>query len=659
MHRAFRLLVLTLLVALLMPGLAFAAKHPAKKAAAPAPQTATQLYKKAFAELDAGHTDAAMAYAHGPDPVLNKVLRSTYMAQPGNDVSFGEMSEFIAQHPDWPNIKGISAIAEQKIPADATPQQVITWFTTHPPVSLAGFDRALSAFEAVGQTQGFGLLIRAHWIEGDFGSNDAIEFHTRFARFIDADADWERLDRLVWKGDQLHARQMYPLVSEAMRADAEARFALAAQSANADTLLDRVPSDMQNDPGLLYEKLHWDVRNNRDDEAISILNHAPQDLGKAEAWWDQRQVEIRRAMMLRDYGLAYKLASAHNQTESKTLTQGEFLAGWLALRFLNEPQEALPHFQTLYDNASTPVSRARGAYWLGRTYEALNQKANAEQAYENAAALDITYYGQLALTRLYPNPIIKATPEPPIPGNIRQAFFNRDSTRAIEHLHSIGESDRARSFFHAAVEAAYQRADFAMLIELAYQIQRPDLAIEAAKAANQKNMLIGTGGFPVLDHPLPGQPEPAFTHALIRQESMFNPNASSPAGAHGLMQLMPRTAQDIARKLGIKFKESELGNTDYNLRLGTTFIQNQLAIFSGSYVLALAGYNAGPGRVHEWMRVIGDPRDPNVDPIDWVEMIPVTETRNYVQRIIESLQVYRARLNGGQAPLLILNDLKR
>lgn len=618
-------------------------------------------YRHAFSALDAGQPDIAVSYANhgGRDPVLNKILRAAYMAQPGNDVPFDDMVDFINTNPEWPNLRGIIAIAEQKIPSNTPSDQVIDWFSAHPPASIQGFYRFMDTLEAMGQAVNMAQRIRSRWTDYDFSAEELGNFHSRYARFLDDDASRARLNRLLWKNDSIGARRMFAYVDDSYEALANARLALANQNPNAESFVSRIPRNLLNDPGLLYERLRWRVRNNMDDDALEILTHAPDNLGKPEAWWEQRQIMIRRLMMRHDYSLAYALAEDHGQLDSKTIIQGEFLAGFLALRFLNQPENARQHFQVLFDNSSTPISKARGAYWLGRTYEVLNNKPEAEQAYETASALNITYYGQLATTRLYADPLIHATPEPKIPTPVRQAFFARDMVRAVQRLHAIGEEDRARVFFKAATDSAEQRSDFAMLTELAYQINRPDMAIEAAKAANQKNMLMASGGFPVLEQTLSGPPEPAFTHALIRQESMFNPNAASPAGAHGLMQLMPRTAQEVARKLGIKFKSSLLTNTNYNLRLGTTFIQNQLAIFDGSYVLALAGYNAGPRRVHEWMAQIGDPRDANVDPIDWVELIPLNETRNYVQRIIESLQIYRARLNGGQAPLLIIKDLRR
>ncbi|MBV8060613.1 MAG: lytic transglycosylase domain-containing protein [Alphaproteobacteria bacterium] len=620
----------------------------------------TQNYRRAFSLLDAGRVEEAAHFAeHGHDPSLNKVLMGYYMAQPGNDVPFGELLTFITQNPDWPNLKGIIAIAEQKIPGNATPQQIVNWFNAHPPQTIMGFYRYADALGANNMGDKLREVIRNRWVDGDFSIEEQAAFLARFGNYLTEAEYADRLNKLLWRDQFTEARRMFPLVSETTRAVAEARLALMGHTGSASSILSRVPSDARDDAGLIFEQLRWAVRNNQDADAEDILLSPPADLGKPEAWWEQRQIIIRRAIERHDFARAFRLAVLHGQTEPKQVAQAEFLAGWLALRFLNEPQAALEHFQALYDASSTPISRARGAYWLGRTYEALGNRSEAEQAYENAAAMNITFYGQLAATRLQANPVIRATPEPTIPVAARNAYLMQDNIRAIEKLNDMGERDRARLFFHAAMEAAHRRADFALLTEIAYRLERPDLAIEAAKNANQKNMLMTAGGFPVLENKLPEPPEPAFTHALIRQESMFNADAASGAGAKGLMQLMPSTAKSVARKMDIRYRPNQLGDPNYNLRLGTRFVQDQIESFDGSYVLALAGYNAGPHRVREWMSQIGDPRSGNVDPVDWIELIPIAETRNYVQRIIENLQVYRARLNGGQAPLLILKDLKR
>jgi soluble lytic murein transglycosylase len=619
-----------------------------------------QNYRRAFALIDSGRSlEAEIFAAHGRNPILNKVIRGIYMAQPGNTAGFNDMADFIAGNPDWPNVKGIAAIAEQKIPSSMTAEQVVSWFTAHPPVTPIGFDRYIDALNSSGQTQNVAALIRARWIDGDFSGEELPAFHNRFSQFLGEEESRARLNRLLWKEDGAGARRLFPYVNPGLKALAEARLGLAAGASNVDSLIARVPNELQNDPGLVYEKLRWHVRYNQDDRALAILHAAPDNLDRPELWWEQRQIMTRRLVDKKDYAGAYRLAANHGSLQPKHLVDAEFLCGWLALRFLDEPSQAREHFQLLYDSASTPISRARGAYWLGRAYEIQGDAAMAQQAYEIAASLNITYYGQLAAARIYNNPILTATPEPAIPQPVRNDFYGRDMIRAVEQLFALGEHERAHSFFRAATESAEQRADFALLTELAYRLDRPDFAIEAGKAANQKNMLMAAGGFPLLDRNLPSSPDPAFVHAVIRQESMFNPEARSPVGAEGLMQLMPATAKGVARELGMRFKQRRMNDPDYNLRLGSVFIREQLNSFNGSYVLALAGYNAGPHRVREWMGQIGDPRHPDVDVVDWIESIPSHETRNYVQRIIESLQVYRARLAGGQAPLQILKDLKR
>jgi soluble lytic murein transglycosylase len=632
-------------------------------AATPAPAATnldSQNYRRAFNLINSGHVlEAGVFGIRGRDTALNKVIRGIYLGQPGNDAGFNELTAFITNNPEWPNIKGITAMTEQKMPEKATNELVLNWFAAHPPITLIGFYRYIDALSISGNNQNVTNLIRTRWIEGDFTSEELQVFHVRFTQYLGDDEIWARLDRLLWKGDSLAAKQMYTYVDPGTKALAEARLGLAKKAKNADSLIAHVPTDMQSDPGLIYERLRNYVRDNRDDQALTILQHPLEHLGKPEAWWEQRHIMARRLMETKNYESAYRLAIDHGQLQGRSLIDAEFLCGWLALRFLGAPEEAHRHFQILYDNANTPISRARGAYWLGRTYEAHGDKEIAEQAYETAAALNITYYGQLAATRIYDNPTINASPEPAIPENVRSAFYSRDLIRAIEHLHAMGEVDRAHIYFRAATDTAEQRSEFALLTELAYRLERPDYAVEAGKAANQKNMLMAAGGFPLLDHKLPKSSDMAFTHALIRQESLFNPKAKSPVGAMGLMQLMPATAKQVAKSLGLRYKAKNLSTPEYNIRLGSAFIKDQVNDFGGSYVLALAGYNAGPRRVRDWIGDIGDPRKPDVDVVDWIEEIPIPETRNYVQRIMESLQVYRARLAGGKAPLQIMRDLKR
>jgi soluble lytic murein transglycosylase len=617
-------------------------------------------YRQAFAALDAGQYERAFApIGRGSDVVLNTVLLGYAMARPGNDYSFDTLANFVTEHPEWPNLKDILMIAEQKLPAGATPRQVANWFTTYPPLTPAGFYRYVDALDATGQNATAVEAVRSRWARRSFAPDELAAFQARFGHLLTARDHAARLDNLLWSNSVSAARAMYPLVSPGLKALAEARLALANQKPRAETWIAKVPPTLRNDPGLLYERVRLRRKNNLDDSATQLLLHAPERLGRPDLWWDERNIMARRALEKHNFALAYRLVARHGLQPGFDYAQAEFLGGWLALRFLNKPAAAQKHFQALYDNATTPVSRARGAYWLGRAYEAQGNSHEAEQHYESAAAFNTTFYGQLATTRLYAAPVLHAAPEPTIPPAIRNKFFDAINIAAVEHLSQIDQMTRAKSFFKAATEAASQRVEFVLLMELAYQLQRPDWAIQTAKAANQKNMLVEAAAFPVLSLDMPDKPEPALTHALIRQESLFNASAGSGAGAKGLMQLMPATAEEIARKEGIPYHPSRLFDPETNVRLGTAFMKRQIDQFDGSYVLSLAGYNAGPRRAREWVALFGDPRTTAIDPIDWIELIPIYETRNYVQRILENLQYYRARLNGGEAPLQILQDLKR
>ncbi|MDD5586256.1 MAG: lytic transglycosylase domain-containing protein, partial [Alphaproteobacteria bacterium] len=397
-------------------------RGPALARQAIAPGKPLSGYHKAFASLDAGQCGPAESLVNrGPNPVLNLVLRGMLMAQPGNGYSFDDLAGFISDHPDWPGLSGIIMIAEQKIPSGATADQIVNWFNAHPPLTPSGFYRNIDALDERGQGSKAVELVRDRWINRDFSGDEFTAYQARFGHVLKPQDHRARLDHLLWDNNITAARAMYPFVDSAAKALAEARLALANQLNSAESFLARVPSHYHNDPGLLYERLRWRRKNNMDDSAIEILKQAPGQLGRPDSWWDERNIMIRRVMERRDYRLAYKLAADHGLQSGFDFIQAEFLAGWLALRFLNRPDQAHDHFRALFEAAATPISRARGAYWLGRSLEALGDKRAAEQAYETAAALSTTYYGQLAITRLYADPVIRSDPEPAIPSNVRAA----------------------------------------------------------------------------------------------------------------------------------------------------------------------------------------------------------------------------------------------
>ncbi|MGE0108270.1 MAG: lytic transglycosylase domain-containing protein [Bdellovibrionales bacterium] len=616
----------------------------------------------ALQELAQGHSNKAeILLARSPNYTLNEVLLVELMAQPGNDFDFYELARFVMQHPDWPNLNGVRLIAEQKIPRNMPSQQVLNWFTSYPPLTAVGFTRYIDVLNATSQEAKAIKLVRSRWIDRNFDKDDFNAFYSRYKPLLRKEDHRKRLNRLLWDERTSAAKDMFRFVNHKDELLAQARIALIKDQSSVAPLINKVPKKYQNDAGLLYERMRWRLRRDMYQEALEIAMHPPKKIARPSLWWEKTHILARYLMEQHKFTQAYELVKQHRLTDDESFAylQAEFLTGWLALRKINKPLEAEARFRNIVKTASAPISKARGYYWLGRAQEANNQLAEAGKSYEMAALYNTTFYGQLAIDKLYENPYILAQPEPPIPSSIRDDFYKRSIIRAIEQLARLDLYGKAKEYFLAATNYATKRVDFALLIELANIIERPDWAIATAKKAAQEGILITGAAYPILSIAIPQPPDIAFTHALIRQESMFNPRAGSSVGAQGLMQLMPDTAQDVAREIGIRFDSSRLTDPHYNVRLGTYFIQKQIERFDGSLVLALAAYNAGPRRAQEWIKTFGDPRKANVDTVDWIETISIYETRNYIQRILESLQFYRARLSGGKAFLQIRNDLKR
>jgi soluble lytic murein transglycosylase len=343
---------------------------------------------------------------------------------------------------------------------------------------------------------------------------------------------------------------------------------------------------------------------------------------------------------------AYTIVKNHGELTAATgLGDAEWMAGWISLRFLKDGEAALPHFEKVYDTVQVPANMARGAYWTGRTASALGREDIAAEWYRKAAVYITTYYGQLALARLHDDPL-PALSDDPIPTvEERNEFESRSVTQAMRALADIGDTQDLRAFISAAADFGGDAVDRVMAAEFADRLGHPDWGVVVARQAARNSVTLLTHGYPIPPYPVPNEPERAFIFAITRQESNFDPNARSAAGAMGLMQLLPSTAKAMARRSGVKFAASRLiTEPAYNARLGATYLDSMVDNFGGSYLLATAAYNAGPGRVRQWIRQFGDPRDRDVDAVDWVEKIPFFETRTYVQRVLENMMIYRARL---------------
>lgn len=615
-----------------------------------------------MADIDRGKWQEAHQIAEQSHfALLVKLVDWFDITRSGSLGDFSSIAAFIDQNPDWPSQTLLRKHAEDAITDSTPPSQIISWFQRYSPQGANGAGRLIDALTSTGQRAGAESTARQFLIDGTMTVPQLVSFANRYQPMLRPADFAARADRLTWSGDTDGATQLLPYLPPDKRAIFQARIALASQSGSALSLVAQLSSEQQNDLALLYERMRWLRRQNRDSEAITILGNAPPTLPHPELWWNERAILARRALESGDPKTAYELARDHRQATGAALADGEWLSGWIALRFLNNPKGALQHFELMKSTVGTPISSARAAYWAGRAAEALGDGSAAKQDYEKAAAYIGTFYGQIAQAKLEPAAKLALPPQPEIAGLDQRTFGNRELVQVAELLAAIDQASRADPFVRRIGELARTPEDALLAMLLAKQTKSLAAEVQVSKKLMQGGMQVLPDGYPVIAKLGPNAPEPALIHAIIRQESLFDAGAVSPSGALGLMQLMPATARNVANKMKIKRFKIDTLTTDprSNVALGSNYLAELVDHFDGSYVLAIAGYNAGPGRVGGWLRDNGDPRPKLEDVIDWIEKIGVYETRNYVQRVIENLEIYRARLSGGTAPNNILKDLVR
>jgi len=622
----------------------------------------TAAARAAIADVDHGKWDAAYEVADQAHfPLLTKLVTWLDMTRPGTGADFEHLMAFMQENPDWPQQTLLKRHAEDAITDTTPPAELVTWFQQAGPITPTGAGHYVDALNATNQHAQAEATARQFLVDGTMNPSEVTEFANRYQPML-RQVDFElRADRLIWAGKMSDASALTSYLSSGDRAVTQTRIALESDASNAQTLLSQLSGDQMNDLGLLYDRLRWLRKQNRDSEAIALLALAPPTLPHAELWWNERAVLARRALESGDVKGAYALARDHRQASGQALADGEWLAGWIALRFMNDPKAALPHFTTMLNTVTTPISVARAAYWAGRAEEALGDQAAATQDYTRASQYIGTYYGQIALAKISASAKLTLPPQPQIAGLDARVFSNRELVQVTELLADIGLSERGDAFVRRIAELARTPEDALLAMKLAKTNNSLAAEVSVSKKLMQGGMPVLADGFPVISQLGPKTPEPALIHSIIRQESMFDAGAVSPSGALGLMQLMPGTARGVAGKMKIKrFNPGNLtSDPRTNVVLGSNYLADLVDKYSGSYVMAIAGYNAGPGRVNGWLGENGDPRPKLEDTIDWVEKISVSETRNYVQRVMENLQIYRARLAGGSAPNRIAQDLVR
>ncbi len=614
-------------------------------------------FKAALAAMRAGDWDEAFRRAGpegspGRDVILWHFLR-------GGSGSYGDVMAFLDRSGDWPGLAYLREKSEDTL-AEAPVETRLAFFKDHEPETGTGALAYAEALEAKGDSGAAQAGIVKAWRTMALSDTEQTRFLVRYASLLKPHHE-ARLDRMLWEGWELNATRMLPLVSDGWQKLATARMALRSGNGNPDPLIAAVPKSLANDPGLAYERYEWRMKKGLRDSAIELLlerSTSPESLGEPEFWTDRRHSMAHRAMRNGDPKLAYRIASTHHTVTGRNFAELEWLSGYLALRFQKDPSRALAHFTRFKGDVYTPISLGRAGYWLGRAYEALGNADAAKSAYALGAAYQTSFYGLLAAERggfPFNSNLGGFRPE----ADWREAAFTKSRVHeAALLLLAAGETWLAERFWTHLAESQ-DEDNLHLMGKMLEDLGQPHLGVMLGKRAAQAGLEIAAPYYAIhpvakRDHPVPTE----MVLAIARRESEFDHTVISHAGARGLMQVMPATAQLVARRVGLSYSESRLtGDWLYNSKLGADYLRGLAEEFDGNVIMMSAGYNAGPGRPRSWKNAYGDPLKGEIDIVDWIEMIPFNETRNYVMRVSESLPVYRARLGKEPHPVPFSKEL--
>ncbi len=573
---------------------------------------------------------------------------------------YERIATFIDKNTEWPTSGFLQSRLEDGLYASKAPHALVRErFATTPPSTSSGRIVVARSHLAAGRKAEAEALVKKIWREDDLGAWSEGAIRKEFGEMLDAADHKFRSDRLFYKGQHAASLRTAELVSKDYVALAKARSAVHREAA-ATKLMDAVPPALRDDPSYTFARVQTLRRANKHAEAAELLGKLKDSKHLVEpgAWWTERRMIARRLLDSDDAKLAYKVAAEHPAISGEELIDAEFHAGWISLRFVNDADTAARHFAAAREVARTPISQARALYWQGRAAEARELTDQANVFYTQAAEHSSAYYGQLARARLglEEQPVRKAR-------KAAEGDARLPAIRAIEVFEAIGEKELA---FRLTVDLARTLEDETQIEALGHILARAKDArgtLMVGKLASQRGIALDDIAFPLFGVPdfeaLARAAERPLVFAIARQESAFQHDVVSHAGAKGLMQMLTSTARVTAKRAGVPFEERRLlTDAAFNAQLGSAHLSELMDDHANSLILTFAAYNAGGGRVRQWINAYGDPRKADVDPIDWVERIPFTETRNYVQRVAENLAMYRARFGAPDAPALATRDLR-
>ncbi|WP_205387801.1 lytic transglycosylase domain-containing protein [Pseudosulfitobacter sp. DSM 107133] len=609
--------------------------------------------------MRAGHWDTAQRLAARDGQVAADVIE-WHRLRAGRG-SYAEYMDFLKRRYDWPGMDYLRRRGEGEAIAEGA-AAVRAYFAEAEPKTPRGVLAYADAMAEQGQTGEAQASVVLAWTSMPMDADEEALFLTRHSELLKPHHE-ARVDTMLWLGELNEAERLRPLLDAGHQALLDARVALTKRSNDVDAKLAAVPAALQSDAGLQHARFEWRVRKGRWDDAKALIlerSTSAAALGRPDAWSNRRRALARDEMRDGDPKVAYQLAAQHFLTSGSDYADLEWIAGYIALRKLNDPATALKHFQNHRSVIESPISRGRAGYWTGLAYEALGDVAAADQAFADGAQFQTSFYGILAAEKAGQPFDIGLKPQGETDDWRTSPLIHSPLFEAGLLLQASGELSVAERFWtHLADQLDEKQA--AQLGQAAIDAGQPHLAVMIGKTVAYRGITLAEPYYPL--HPLTEQDlaiAPEMALAIARRESEFDPVVQSGVGARGLMQLMPATAKEVAANLGRSAEHTTdrlISDPVYNAELGSSFLSTLAGRFEGNVVMMSAAYNAGPSRPLRWMEMYGDPRDGKMDVVDWIENIPFRETRNYVMRVTESLPVYRARLGKEALPIPFTQEL--
>ena len=594
------------------------------------------------------------------DKEFKNLVNWLYLKEKRNAASFGEYTKFIEENKDYPRINRLKYLAEHKINLSSTSAStIIGWFDTETPLSGFGEIKLGEAYLLKGRIDEGSELIKKGWITASLSSKDLRYLNKKYRKILNSSDHIKRAEYLAWDYKYWDLKRILRYLPKDHRALYNARQILMSSSYGVDKAISDVPEKFKSDIGLRYDRLKWRRRRGRVESSLEIINNAPNDnnaLVRADLWWKERQIISRSLIYKKKYQLAYDVSKNHSlnkdkENEGPAYAEAEWMSGWIALSFLNNPKVAIEHFNNFYKNVGYPISLARGAYWLGVAYEKIGNDNLSRKYFKEGSKYLTTFYGQLSYEKVNPFEEFQLNDDSKYSEEYKKKFNKNPLVRHVLLLKELNKSSLSKDIIKHLATLDVENGSEVLAAELATKVGRYDYAIQISKKASYEKRFINKFNYPIIATPeiINGKSMPSqeIILAITRQESEFDPKANSYAGAKGMMQLMTYTAKLVSQQMKVPYSKSKLtADPEYNIRLGTYYFNSLLNEYREIYPFAIAAYNAGPKRVRYWRKINGDPSKNKIDYVNWIELIKFKETRNYVQRVLENANVYKYMLSG-------------